>query len=68
MNCIIIQADQEETKTAEDKVLTGLHILRGRIADIMADQAEVKQGMRGMRALVREAQHESRIQANVSLT
>ena len=41
-------------------------MLRGKITDIMADQAEVKQGMRGVRALVREARHESRLYADVS--
>ena len=33
----------------------------------MADQAEVKLGMRGVRAIVRDARHESRLHADVSL-
>ena len=48
-------------------MLSGLHILRGKISDIMADQAEVKMGMRGVRAMVRDARTESRIHADVRM-
>nr|XP_018668223.2 transient receptor potential cation channel subfamily A member 1 homolog isoform X2 [Ciona intestinalis] len=55
------EAEQDEaSRSIADRVMSGLSILRGRVNDLIADQSEVKQGVRTVRAMVREARVETR--------
>jgi len=63
----VFQQEQDEPRTAEDKVLSVLNQLRGRMTDIMSQQADVKEEVRGVRGLVREARYDSKQHSEVSV-
>lgn len=61
------KADQEESRSQSDRVLSGLTSLRSRMKDLLVDQTEIKQGVRSIRTLVRDVRQETRVYAEVGI-
>ncbi|CAK8698608.1 transient receptor potential cation channel subfamily A member 1-like isoform X2 [Clavelina lepadiformis] len=55
--------DQDEVRSDSDKILLSLSTLRNKMGDLMADQAEVKQGVRSVRSMVRDVKSDAKIYA-----
>ena len=53
------KVDQDDAKTGEDKILSGLNILKGRLADVIEDQADLKEYARGIKVLVNQVRSDS---------
>ena len=64
----LFQQEQDEPRTTEDKVLGGLNMLRGRLADLVAEQGDLKDDIRGVRKIIREARQDSREHTEVRAT
>ena len=62
---LLWQAEQDEARTSEDKVLIGLNLLRGRLADVISEQGELKEIVRGIDGLVRQTKIEAKKHAEV---
>ena len=60
------KTEQDEPRTAEDKVLTGLNLLRSKLSDVVSDQVDLKEDVREVRLLVNQARHDSRLHTDVS--
>jgi len=60
--------DQDENRTATDRVIHGLSNLRGRMNDLLVDQTEIKQNVRSVRSLVRDVRNDTRVYAEVRPT
>lgn len=53
-------ADRDESISTTDRILSNITTLKGRITDLLNDQAEMKLGLRGVRSLVRDVRREAK--------